>query len=110
MPQIKEYLTIVAGVQFPTRESAIESFWRRMAVENGGRVGDPRDYIELTNVEWTERGWVLTYQAPVLDIERMLRAVIVNGDAEARRSVARRIRDGGDVKALLCEMSAKGLI
>lgn len=61
----------VAGVQFKQQHLAVEEFWRRMEAANGGRPGDPRDYINLVNVEWDPgRGWVIEYEVPTEILEQ----------------------------------------
>jgi len=62
---VRTLITTVAGAQFKQQHSAVEEFWRRMEAANGGRPGDPRDYINLVNVEWDPgRGWVIEYEVP----------------------------------------------
>jgi len=65
VPQVRTITTSVAGPKFREQGAAVEEFWRRMAAANGGRPGDPRDYISLVDVHWEEgRGWVIEYEVP----------------------------------------------
>lgn len=68
---VKTLTTTVAGAQFKQQHLAVEEFWRRMEAANGGRPGDPRDYINLVNVEWDPgRGWIIEYEVPMEILEQ----------------------------------------
>jgi len=68
---VRTITTSVAGPKFREQGAAVEEFWRRMAAANGGRPGDPKDYIFLVDVHWEEgRGWVIEYEVPAELLEQ----------------------------------------
>lgn len=62
----KVLTTTIVGKQFKDDQAgAIAEFWRIMKAAPGGRKGDPKDYIDIADVERTTMGWEVEYVADV---------------------------------------------
>jgi len=74
---VRTITTSVAGPKFKEQGAAVEEFWRRMETANGGRPGDPHDYINLVDARWDDgRGWVIDYEVPAELLEQHAVSVI----------------------------------
>lgn len=64
MPQVMTITSIVAAKDIKTEAQARVHFWNTMETANGGRIGDPHDYINIVSVNQDQRGFVFRYEVP----------------------------------------------
>lgn len=74
---MKTLITTVADASIKTEAQARAAFWDRMETANGGREGDPRDYISIIEpVVRDARGFVFRYEVPAELLEQNAVSVI----------------------------------
>jgi ParB/RepB/Spo0J family partition protein len=72
---VRTLKTIVAGKDIRDEGQARVAFWERLEASNGGRLGDPRDYIEITGVTQEAGGFVFRYEVPAELLEKGVQLV-----------------------------------
>ncbi len=70
MPQVKVLTAVVAARNIKNEAQARIEFWERVASANGGRAGNPSDYINIVSVDQDQRGFVIRYEVPVELLEQ----------------------------------------
>jgi len=73
---VKTITTIVAAKDIKTEAQARLEFWERMATANGGRAGNPEDYINIVSITQDQRGFVIRYEVPAEFLEQRAVSVI----------------------------------